>query len=176
MKNLIALLGLADKALLAIIKWLTITLFLVLGLIVTANILLRIFPVASLHWVDEIVELSFAWLVFYAATAVWTTKGHFSVGDWFGVLIKNERTLHACRLLVELASLLFAVIFFQYSLNLTLRAHEVTSVFQIPKAFLYSCMPIATGIMVAYSVVFVVRRVIGVVNPQALKALEAVEA
>jgi TRAP-type C4-dicarboxylate transport system permease small subunit len=172
MKNLLLALGKIDAFLTAILKWLTVALFLAITLIVTANILLRIFPITSLHWTDEITELCFAWLVFYGAAGVWMVKGHFSVGDWIGRLVKNERTNNAIRLLLELVTLLFAVILFRYSLNLTLRAREVTSVFQIPKKFIYSCMPISSLLMIAYSLVYVVKSAIGTASPKALAKLD----
>ena len=172
MKNLMAFLGRIDAGITAILKWLTIVMFLALTLIVTVNILLRVFPITSLHWTDEIVELCFAWLVFYGAAGVWMIKGHFSVGDWIRKVVKSDRAYNGCRLVLELITLGFVFIFFWYSLSLTLRAHEVTSVFQIPKKVLYSSMPISSLIMVVYSLVYVIRSVIGIANPQARKALE----
>lgn len=161
-----------DVVLTAILKWLTITIFLALLLIVTANVLLRIFPITSLHWTDEITEMCFAALVFYGAAGVWMTKGHFSVGDWIGKRAKNERAKNAIRLLLELVTLVFAVVLFKYSLDLTMRTGEATSVFQIPKKVLYSCIPISSLIMIAYSIVYVARAVIGMVNPKALASVK----
>jgi TRAP-type C4-dicarboxylate transport system permease small subunit len=172
MRKLLLALAKTDAILTAILKWLTVALFIAITLIVTANILLRIFPITSLHWTDEITELCFAALVFYGAAGVWMVKGHFSVGDWIGKLVKNERANHAIRLALELVTLLFAVILLRYSLNLTLRAREVTSVFQIPKRIIYSCMPISALIMVAYSLVYSIKGVIGAVSPKALAAME----
>jgi TRAP-type transport system small permease protein len=173
MKKLIAFLGKVDSALTAVLKWLTIALFLAITAIVTANILLRVFPITSLHWTDEIVELCFAGLVFYGAAGVWMAKGHFSVGDWIGKFAKSERARNAYRLALEIVTLLFAAILFKYSLDLTLRAREATAVFQIPKRLIYSCMPISALIMCAYSMVFVIRGAIGTASPKALAALEA---
>jgi TRAP-type C4-dicarboxylate transport system permease small subunit len=175
MKTVIIVLGKVDALVTAILKWLTIVLFLALTLIVTANVLLRIFPITSLHWTDEIVEMCFAGLVFYGAAGVWMVKGHFSVGDWIGKFAKNERARNGYRLLLELITLGFVAIFFKYSLDLTLRARETTSVFQISKKIIYSCMPISSLVMIAYSLVYVVRGAIGTVNPKALAALEPKE-
>jgi TRAP-type transport system small permease protein len=175
MKAIVAALGAIDRGLTAVIKWMTIILFLVLTAIVAANILLRIFPITSLHWADEIVELSFAWMVFFGAAGVWMVKGHFSVGDWIGKVVKNERARSACRLALELITLLFALVFLKYSLDLTMRAREVTSVFQIPKKIIYACMPASTLIMAAYSIVFVARNIIGIASPKTLSALDAKE-
>ncbi len=164
---LVGLLEGVDRVLTAIITTITIVVFLVLTVIITANILLRFFPITSLHWMDEIVELAFAALVFYGAAGVWMVKGHFSVGDWFAKVTRNERARNAYRLVLELVTLGFAGVLFWYSLSLAIRSIEVTSVFQIPKRILYSCMPVSALIMVAYSVVYVVRAAMGVVNPPA---------
>jgi len=172
MKGLMKILGTIDTVITAVLKWVTIVLFLAIALIVTANVLLRIWPITSLHWPDEIVEMCFAGLVFYGAAGVWMLHGHFSVGDWIGKRVRNERARSVYRLFVELIIILFAVIFFYYSMNLMGRAHEVSSVFQIPKKVFYSCMPISSVIMIAYSLVFVVRAAIGVVSPKALADLE----
>jgi TRAP-type C4-dicarboxylate transport system permease small subunit len=175
MKTVIAILKRIDTILTGILKWITVALFVALTLIVTANVLLRIFPFTSLHWTDEIVEMCFAGLVFYGAAGVWMAQGHFSVGNWIGKLVKNERAKNGYRLLVELITLGFAIILFRYSLDLTLRAREASSVFQIPKRIFYSCMPISSLIMVAYSLVFAVRCAIGTVNPEVLATLEPKE-
>jgi TRAP-type C4-dicarboxylate transport system permease small subunit len=167
MKKAIAILMKIDTVVTAALKWLTVALFLALTLIVTANVLLRIFPITSLHWTDEIVEMCFAGLVFYGAAGVWMAKGNFSVGDWIGKFAKNERAKNAYRLLLELIVLGFACILLYYSLNLTLRAREASSVFQIPKKVFYSCMPISALIMCAYSLVYVARAAILTLNPRA---------
>jgi TRAP-type C4-dicarboxylate transport system permease small subunit len=52
---------------------------------------------------------------------------------------------------IELLVLVFAAVFFYYSLRLTILALDVTNVFAIPKRVLYSCMPVAGAIMVIYS-------------------------
>jgi TRAP-type transport system small permease protein len=167
MKTLITVLKSIDRGVTAVLKYVSITLFLAITLIVVANILLRIFPITSLHWTDEIVELCFAAMVFYGAAAVWMGKGHFSVGDWISKFVKSKRGQAIYRLLIEVICLAFALILFKYSLSLTMRAREVTSVFQISKKVLYSCMPIGSLIMSCYSCVFVVIEVIKAVKPDA---------
>ena len=165
MKKLIEILGKIDRVLTAVITYLTVVLFIILTAIITANILLRIFPITSLHWMDEIVEMCFAGLVFYGAAGVWMVKGHFSVGDWIGKRVRNARVRDVYRLLVELVCLVFIAVLFKYSLELTLRSGEVSSVFQIPKRVFYSAIPVSAFIMMIYSIINVVTRVIGIVRP-----------
>jgi len=173
MKNLIRVLGRIDAFLTAIIKWLTIALTLAISLIITANILLRYVPITTFPWSDEIVEACFAYIVFLGSAAVWMTKGHFSVGDWLSKRIKGERARQVNQLAIELVTLAFACLFFRYSLELTLRAQEATSVFQIPKKYIYACMPASALIMIAYSLVYVAKACIGAADPKALAELEA---
>jgi len=165
MKRLTEMLGKIDRVLATVLKYLTVTLFVVLTAIITANILLRVFPITSLHWMDEIVEMCFAGLVFYGAAGVWMVKGHFSVGDWIGKRVKSLRARSLYRLLVEVLSLLFVAVLFKYSLELTLRSGEVSSVFQIPKRVFYSAIPVSAFIMMVYSIFNVVTQVIGIFRP-----------
>jgi len=140
-----------DRVVTAVLKAVTTVLLVALMLIVTANILVRYFPITSLHWLDEIVEFFFAALVFYGTAAVWMAHGHFSVGDWISKRARNRQAAKVYRILVEAASLVFIAIFFFYSISLTRNTMELTSVFQIPKAFLYFSMPAASLIMIISS-------------------------
>lgn len=147
-----------DQFILQMFKALTMACFVALTILVSANVFVRFFPVASLHWFDEIIELLYAYLVFYGAAALWITREHFSVGDWIGGrVIKDERARHCYRLVLEVLVLIFSLVFCFYSFKLTAMARDVTNVFAIPKSVLYSCMPIAGAVMVVYSI----RNIIG---------------
>jgi TRAP-type C4-dicarboxylate transport system permease small subunit len=154
-----------DRMVLIALKALTITCFLIVTILVTANVLVRFFPVASLHWFDEIIELFYAYLVFYGAAALWISRGHISVGNWIGgKIIKKAAGRHLYRMVLESVVLFFALIFFYYSLRLTALAQDVTNVFAIPKGVLYSCMPIAGAIMVIYSIRNIAVEIIPLMN------------
>jgi len=159
-----AILERIDRIFLFIFKWISVTLFVVLTLIITANVFVRYVPIISLHWLDEIVELSFAWMVFFGSAAVWILKGHFSAGDWIGKLIKNPRARAAYRLVVDLIAFAFIAIFFWYSLQLFNRAIEVTAVFEFPKKIIYACMPISSAVMGLYSLKFIVQGIVDIVK------------
>jgi TRAP-type C4-dicarboxylate transport system permease small subunit len=154
-----------DRMLLIALRVLTITCFVIVTILVTANVLVRFFPVASLHWFDEIIELFYAYLVFYGAAALWISKGHISVGDWIGSkIIKKATGRHLYRMVLESIVLVFALIFFYYSLRLTALARDVTNVFAIPKSVLYSCMPVAGAIMILYSIRNIAVEIIPLMN------------
>ncbi|NTV42127.1 MAG: TRAP transporter small permease subunit [Syntrophobacteraceae bacterium] len=142
-----------DRLALTVLKVFTIVLFILLSLLVSANVFVRFVPVVSLHWFDEILELLYAYLIFYGAAALWITREHFSVGDWIsGRILRGARTKRLYRAVLEVLVLIFAVVFFYYSLQLTLLARDVTNVFAIPKRILYSCLPCSGAIMIIYSI------------------------
>ncbi|HWR13026.1 MAG TPA: TRAP transporter small permease subunit [Rectinemataceae bacterium] len=153
-----------DAIFLFIFKWISVTLFVVLTIIITANVFVRYVPIMSLHWLDEIVELSFAWMVFFGSAAIWILKGHFSAGDWIGKLLKNPRARAAYRLVVDLISFVFIAVFFWYSLQLYSRSIEVTAVFEFPRKIIYACMPISSAVMGLYSLKFIVQGIVDIVK------------
>jgi TRAP-type C4-dicarboxylate transport system permease small subunit len=152
MENRIGSLKSIDKVILKTLKAITITSFVFLTILISANVLVRFFPVASLHWFDEIIELLYAYLVFYGSAALWISHEHFGVGDWIEKRISNIRMRYGYRMTIELLVLCFALIFFYYSLRLTILARDVTNVFAIPKRVLYSCLPVSGAIMILYSI------------------------
>ena len=165
----------ADLLTRRLLRTLVIVLFFVLALLLATNVALRltndlatvlsergftgtaetvrgIIPIVSMHWFDEIVEMCFAAMIFYGSASLWSEKGHFCVGDWISPRIRNHRARSAYRLLVAILGTAFMAVFFRYSLSLTLRSTELTTVFQIPKSLLYSCMPVSSLIMLVSSV------------------------
>ncbi len=157
-----------------VLRWLCIFLFTALALILLLNVVMRVMndlsiflaaknmmsasafvkklvPITSMHWFDEIVELCFAWLVFYGAAALWGLKGHFSVGDWISARSPNHSLRAFYKLFVSLLSATFIGVFFWFSFALILRSTELSTVFQMPKSFMYSSMTIGSGIMLIYS-------------------------
>ncbi len=176
-----------DRGVQTLLRYLCVALFIVLGLILMTNVVMRVMndlsiwldghdwksaavtvkslvPITSMHWFDEIVELCFAALVFYGAAALWAIKGHFSVGDWISARLPNSTLRAVYKLAVSLLSLTFIAVFFYFSYSLTKRSTELSTVFQIPKSVMYSCMPIASGVMLAYSLADVVQDVIALVG------------
>lgn len=141
-----------DKVILKTLKVVTITSFVFLTILISANVFVRFFPIVSLHWFDEIIELLYAYLVFYGAAALWISHEHFGVGDWIEKRIKNVRMRYGYQMIIELFVIGFVLIFFYYSLRLTVLARDVTNVFAIPKRVLYSCLPVSGAIMIIYSI------------------------
>jgi TRAP-type transport system small permease protein len=151
-----------DKVILKILKTVTITSFVFLTILISANVFVRFVPVASLHWFDEIIELLYAYLVFYGSAALWISREHFGVGDWIETRISNIRIRHVYKMIIELLVLCFVLVFFYYSFQLTILARDVTNVFAIPKRVLYSCLPVSGAIMMIYSIRNIIIEIMGI--------------
>jgi TRAP-type C4-dicarboxylate transport system permease small subunit len=164
MATMMNLLKWIDKVILNTLKAMTITGFVFLTLLISANVFVRFVPIASLHWFDEIIELLYAYLIFYGAAALWISHEHFGVGDWIEKRIKNIRMRYGYRMIIELFVICFVAIFFYYSLRLTVLARDVTNVFAIPKRVLYSCLPVSGAIMIIYSIRNITVEIIGMMK------------
>ena len=164
-----------DKAVQLVLRGICIVVFTALGLLLLGNVFLRlmgdlvqflhgkglesaaaairaILPITSFHWLDEIVELCFSALTFYGAAAIWALKGHFSVGDWISKRLPGSVSKGIYKLILNGICIAFLVILFGYSMKLLVNATELSTVFQIPKKVMYSSMPIASLIMLVYSI------------------------
>ncbi|MDR3298565.1 MAG: TRAP transporter small permease [Candidatus Accumulibacter sp.] len=116
-----------------------------------ADALRAVLPITSFHWLDEIVELCFSAMIFYGAAALWAEKGHFSVGDWISWRLPGNVPRAFYKTSIALINLAFLVVLFAFALRLTLRATELSTVFQIPKKVMYSSMAVSSLIMTAYA-------------------------
>ena len=152
-----------ENVIIFILKIICVSMLLLIMLMVTANIFVRFVPIFSLHWLDEIFELSFAYLIFYGSAAAWISKEHFKVGDMISSRLPNDRMRALYKLIIELLSMVFIIILFYYSLQLSTRSLELTAYFSIPKSLVYSCMPVSTGIMLLASIKNVIQKIINII-------------
>jgi len=151
-KNLFAVM---EKILLNILKFICLVDFTVLTILISANVILRFLSkiniTISMHWFDEIVELSFASMIFLGAGALWITDEHFKL-DYFKDKIKNPKYKIILNILIEIISLIFVLFFTFYSLRLTLSVTDWSNMFRIPKKLFYMSMPAGGFIMLIYSI------------------------
>lgn len=140
-----------DRCLVGTLRAICVGCLVVLLFLLSGNVLVRYFPVTTLYWFDEVVEGVFAWMVFLAAAALWARDEHFKL-EWISAKLEHHPQGALVKLLIEVLSLTFLLIFAYQSLRLTLLARDWTPVFNIPRRYVYACMPLAGFIMVAYSV------------------------
>lgn len=123
------------------------TLFILLLL----NVAARFFHINSFPWLDEVVEWSFSWLVFFGAAALWREGEHFRI-DWIIKKLEKFRLGKWYLLFPEVLTLCFFAAMTWYATIHTMKATQWTSILRISKRLLYLCIPASGGIMTLYSI------------------------
>ena len=94
----------------AALRWMSIVCMFVLLVLVCALVLIRFFPIMSLGWADEIVELAFAWMVFMGTAAVWRSNEHITI-DFIPQALVGTRAGRVLEVVVCLLILGFLAVF-----------------------------------------------------------------
>ena len=136
----------------------------ILFLLLAGNVFVRYFPVTAFYWFDEVVEWTFAWMIFMGAAALWARNEHFK-RCWLTERYAGRPAGHLVAFIIELLCLFFLIIFFYQAAKLTCLARDWTPVFNVPRRCLYICMPISGGIMVFYSLANCLREIKGLIPP-----------
>ncbi|HSC69872.1 MAG TPA: TRAP transporter small permease subunit [Candidatus Methylomirabilis sp.] len=131
-------------------RWGSIACFVALLVIIAANVFVRFVPVMSLGWMDEIVELAFAWMVFLGAAALWREGTHFRV-DLLLNSLAGTRAGWGLTLVLNLLGLFFLVVFTYYGALLTADATDRSPILEYPRLIWYVVMPITGAIMIIYT-------------------------
>ena len=121
-----------------------------LFLLLMGNVFFRFVPVFSFGWFDEIVEMVFAYFVFFGSAALWREREHFRL-CLLPDKLKGTRAGRVLDIVIDAAGIIFFLVLFVYSLELTLRAADQTPIFKLSKRLLYVCIPISSFIMLVYS-------------------------
>jgi TRAP-type C4-dicarboxylate transport system permease small subunit len=144
----------ADKIIFQIIKWTSIVCFVGLFILVLFNVFIRLFPVFSMNWFDEIQVWLFAGLIFYGAAGLWILRDHFKLDVLKKVLYDRSKVASSLfNLVIELSSLFFIAVFTYESFFLSAFAMGATNMFRIPENFEFlSALFIPGALMVIYSI------------------------
>jgi TRAP-type C4-dicarboxylate transport system permease small subunit len=172
MKTFTSFFAAFDRRLVQLMRIICLCCFTLLLLLLAGNVFVRLYagiydrvpsfiriPIIGFYWFDEVVEWTFAWMVFFGAAALWARDEHFKL-EWLSSKMAGTRTGHLVVGGLELISLFFLLIFAYYSLQLTILAKDWTPYFNVSRRFLYVCMPVAGFIMVGYSIRNVVREIL----------------
>lgn len=134
------------------LKGLSVLMLTVLFILLIFNVFSRYVIVFSMGWFDEIVELSFAYLVFFGAAALWRDRDHFRL-EWLEDRIRCYAPLHGVlRIVINLLAILFFFLMFRHGWSLMMRAADTTPVIKMPKKVLYACIPASGFIMFIYAI------------------------
>jgi TRAP-type transport system small permease protein len=138
----------------AVAKTLDAIMFFTLGgllILVSFVVITRVFKLVSAGWTDELIELLFAWLIFFGAANLWREKGHFAI-TLVEELVKSEKIKAVIGIVAEVLSLAFLLVFTYYSCVFIAGASDDSPVFAVSKAYWYVAMPVSGVIMIAYSI------------------------
>jgi TRAP-type C4-dicarboxylate transport system permease small subunit len=142
-----------DWAVFTFFRVLAVGLLCLLFVLMSLNVILRFYPVFSIGWFDEIVELSFAWMVFATAAILWRGRKHPKI-DFLEILLKGTRCQPVLLAVVEAINILFLSIFTYYGFMLVMTAAATSPIFKIPRKVFYVAMPTAGVYMTILSVIF----------------------
>ena len=143
--------GRVDRSLNAALRVLCLLAFTVLLSLVSFEILSRFVPLFPLGWADEVIEMSFAYLIFLGSAVLWRGRAHFSV-DLVPDMLKGTRSGAVLTFVLYCLALAFFLVFGYEGLVLSLRTTTESPILALPKTLWYMVMPIAGAIMVGYTI------------------------
>ncbi len=159
-----------DRTLEAVLRWISIVTMFVLVVLVSALVLIRFFPIFSMGWADEVVELAFAWMVFMGTAAVWRSSEHITI-DFIPQALAGTRAGRVLEGVVCLLILGFLGVFTWQGFLLTVQATSNTSpMLTLPRPLWYAVVPVSGLVMIGYTAARLLK-VLGLV-PGARQAAE----
>jgi TRAP-type transport system small permease protein len=139
------------------LRWTCIVSMTALTILVCALVLVRFYPLVSLGWADEIVELAFAWMVFLGTALVWRNREHITI-DFIPQALAGTVIGRVIDVAVSLLILWFMVVFTWQGWLLTLRAvGNTTPMLILPKPLWYAAIPVSGVLMIVYTIIGIVR-------------------
>lgn len=142
-----------DRGIFLFFRIFSLVLLCLLFVMMSLNVILRFFPVFSIGWFDEIVELSFAWMVFATTAVLWRRRQHPQI-DFLEFLLEGTRYRPMLLAVIECVNILFLSVFTYYGCMLVLNATATSPIFQIPRKIFYIAMPTAGIYMTILSLYF----------------------
>lgn len=143
-----------DKLIFKTFSTIAINFLVCLFLLMAMNVILRFFPIISIGWFDEIIELLFSWMIFCEAAVLWKLKEHPYI-DLIENKIKNDVIKYKLFTLIELINISFLAFFVYYSCTLINNASAWSPIFKISKKIYYLSMPLSGLYMIACSLLFI---------------------
>jgi TRAP-type C4-dicarboxylate transport system permease small subunit len=131
----------------------------VLVVLVCALVLVRFFPIMSLGWADEIVELAFAWMVFVGTAAVWRSHEHITI-DFIPQALAGTWAGRVLDVVVSLLVLGFLAVFTWQGWFFMFQARGNTSpMLTMPRPLWYAVLPVSGLVMIGYTVARILKAI-----------------
>lgn len=124
--------------------------FIAIAVLMIVQVLNRFYPLGSMDWSDEIIELLLVWTIFCGSAEVWRIRQHFLV-DMIPLMLKGTRYERPHRLVTALACLLFIAVFTYQSFDLFMRAVDESPYFSLTRRLWYASMPVNGFLMCLFS-------------------------
>ncbi|HWT81907.1 MAG TPA: TRAP transporter small permease [Candidatus Acidoferrum sp.] len=141
------------------LRWVSIVSMFALVVLVCALVLIRFFPIMSLGWADEIVELAFAWMVFMGTAAVWRSSEHITI-DFIPQALAGTRVGRLLEVVVGLLILGFLIVFTWQGWFFMIQAQGNTSpMLTMPRPLWYAVIPVSGLVMIGYTVSRILRAI-----------------
>ena len=141
----------ADRAVESVLRWMSVVSMFVLIVLVCGLVFIRFFPVISLGWSDEIVELAFAWMVFMGTANVWRNQEHITI-DFIPQALAGTPAGRVLDVVVGLLILGFLAIFTWQGWFFMLQAIGNTSpMLTMPRPLWYAAIPVSGLVMIGYT-------------------------
>ena len=148
-----------DRLLEGGLRWVSIVSMFALVVLVCALVLIRFFPIMSLGWADEIVELAFAWMVFMGTAAVWRSSEHITI-DFIPQALAGTRVGRLLEVVVGLLILGFLIVFTWQGWFFMIQAQGNTSpMLTMPRPLWYAVIPVSGLVMIGYTVSRILRAI-----------------
>jgi TRAP-type transport system small permease protein len=123
----------------------------ILVVLVCALVLIRFYPIFSMGWADEIVELAFAWMVFMGTATVWRSHEHITI-DFLPQALAGTRAGRVLDVVTGVLILGFLAVFTWHGWFLTLQARgNTTPMLTLPKPLWYAAIPVSGLLMIVYT-------------------------
>ncbi|MBI3121127.1 MAG: TRAP transporter small permease [candidate division NC10 bacterium] len=141
----------AERRLAAALRWGSILCLVALLFLLAGGVLVRFVPVVSMGWADEIVELSFAWMVFLGTAALWRSHEHIAI-DFIPQALGGTPAGRALEVLLGLLALGFLAVFTWEGWLLTVQAvGNRTPILELPKPLWYVALPVSGVVMIGHT-------------------------
>jgi len=147
-----------DIYLAKILKFIAISLMIILALLLFSRVLIRYIPIgkvipffASMGWSDEVVEIIMAWMVFCTSTLIMRDKDHFKV-TLLEEKLEGTQALNYLNLFIAILGIIFFGVLTWYSFKLVQGANWTTPMLKLSQKIPYSSILINSILMFIYQI------------------------
>jgi len=133
-------------------------LLLVMTLFALVQVITRYVFFYSIEWLEEVTRYLMIWMTFIGTGMAVHKKMNIGI-DVLPTLFSNKKILQFLNVLIEVIILLFACLYFYFSLILVsknIASHQLTPALRIPVATMYLSVSLGSALMIIHSLANIV--------------------